>query len=156
MPSEIKPRYVSKEELVDSLREVVTVFNDLNETRIGLVLFGSRARETNGVDSDVDLFHFHCGDSDEYIKPIRMLDLRIDNLLFKFGIVSPFFYRVTVLKKWLLSSLEDEAYRRELLMGRLGLLDKYSLYIGPDEEENNCLLERALELSSREPYSLRW
>lgn len=157
MSLDIKSRHVSKEELVSGLRNTVTCFNDSSSHKFGVILFGSRARETNRLDSDVDLFYFcdFCPD-DEYSELICKLNTRVDNFLLRFGIVHPFPYRWSFRKGILFLALEDEDYRKKILQGRLGLLDKHSLYIGSGEEEHTSLLERALELGSREPYSLMW
>ena len=158
MTTEIKPRCVSREELISGLREAIINLNDdSGKYKFGLILFGSRVNGTPKIDSDVDLFYLHLkGLGNDYIKSVRELGRRIDRVLLRWGLVHPFPYRTQISKKILLHALEDEDYRRGLLKTRLGILDKYTLYIGPGEEENQSLLERALNLSSREPYTLRW
>jgi len=145
---------VGKEELVVGLREAVDGFNSESRShRFGLILFGSRARGTYRINSDVDYFHIELTDCEEgYTESVRRLDDKIDAVLLRWGIVNPAAYHYSIARRYLLSALEDESYRREILEGRVGFLDKYSLYIGPDEEENRRLLENSLRLSEREVW----
>ena len=56
----LKPRYISKEELIEGLRETVTKFNVFSgDHKFGLILFGSRMNGIPKIYSDVDLFLFH-------------------------------------------------------------------------------------------------
>ena len=151
----LKPRYISKEELIEGLRETVTKFNVFSgDHKFGLILFGSRMNGIPKIYSDVDLFLFHIeGPNREYGKSARELERKTDEFLLRYGIVNPFPYHHSFEREHLLLALENEDYRKELLRGILGVLDKYSLYIGPEEEENQSLIENTLELNLREPYS---
>ena len=46
---------LSKEELIEGLRSVITSCNEQNDVKVGFVLFGSRSRGEEKEDSDVDL-----------------------------------------------------------------------------------------------------
>ena len=147
-------RALPKEELISGLRNVVMYFNEWsNDHKFGLILFGSRVNGIPRIDSDIDLFYLHLQGQGNFVQVYRELGNSIDGCLLRWGVIPLYINRYVVGKEFLERASNDKCYRAELLRTRLGLLDKYSLYLGPDEEENNCLLRRALDLEFREPYA---
>jgi predicted nucleotidyltransferase len=141
---------LQKSELIQGLKDVVSNTNKANPSVEGLVLYGSRSRNKQRNDSDVDMIYVlnERGTATEFLDGMSLLGSKIDLYLSQFSIKRHsrnFVFTVERLREAL--SAEDF---REYLNKVARYLDNQSVYIGLDGEKTSSLLEQVFDLSRKD------
>ena len=146
-----------KEELVGGLQRIVLGAHSTNKSVIGVILYGSRSKGKERVDSDVDLIYVFderaLGINGLFSTGITQLDTSIECFLSQYTI-KRHRRNFVITKRNLIKAANKQSPRREYIRC-CRFLDCHSLYIGVGNEQINILLELVFKLSKRKDFYQR-